>query len=161
MSLLSIASALSIVSASFSASRSRTQRCAVGPAGRLLLVIALALPGLGACQAQHSPAATVSETAEDDLLARIRSAIGDASCTSDAQCRTLAIGEKACGGPQSWLAWSAVSTASAPLQAWASELAALARHRNQVSGRVSNCQYNADPGAVCEARRCVLRGSAP
>ena len=160
MSLLSIASALSIVSASFSASRSTTQRCAVAPAGRLLLVIALALPGLGACQAQHS-AATVSEAAEDDLVARIRSAIGDAGCTGDAQCRTLAIGEKACGGPQSWLAWSAASTASAPLQAWASELAALARRRNQVSGRVSNCQYNADPGAVCEARRCVLRGSAP
>ena len=161
MSLLSIASALSIVSASFSASRSTTQRCAVAPAGRLLLVIALALPGLGACQASHSPAAAVSEATEQDLLARIRSAIGDASCTSDAQCRTLAIGEKACGGPQSWLAWSAASTAAAPLQAWASELAALARHRNQISGRVSNCQYNADPGAVCEAGRCVLRGSAP
>ena len=137
----------------------KTQRCVVAPGCRLLLLIALALPGLGACQAQ--PTAALHQAAEDDLLARIRGAIGEAKCSSDAQCRTLAIGEKACGGPQSWLAWSTAGTEPAPLQSLASELAALARHRNQLSGRVSNCQYNADPGAVCQARRCVLRGSAP
>jgi len=151
-------SSLSIASARFSASCSRTQRRVVKPGCRLLLLIALALPGLGACQAQ--PTAEVHETAEQDLLARIRGAIGEAKCSNDAECRTLAVGEKACGGPQSWLAWSTAGTEPAPLQSLASELAALARQRNQRSGRVSNCQYNADPGAVCQARRCVLQGSA-
>jgi len=111
-----------------------------------------------ACQAQ--PGATPS--AEAAVLARIRTEVGDARCSTDSQCRTLAIGAKACGGPESWLAWS---TSAAPgttgradrLQAWSVELATLQRQRQQASGMVSNCQYNADPGAVCQAQRCGLQ----
>ena len=111
-----------------------------------------------ACQAQPG-AASATEAA---LLARIRTEVGEARCSADSQCRTLAIGAKACGGPESWLAWSTATVPGAAgraerLQAWSTELAAQQRQRQQASGMVSNCQYNADPGAVCQAQRCVLQ----
>ena len=99
---------------------------------------------------------------EAALLAQIKTEIGDARCTSDAQCRTPPIGEKACGGPEYWLAWSTTSGRASQLQRWAEELAALQRQRNERSGIQSTCQYNADPGAMCQAQRCVpqAQGSA-
>ena len=110
---------------------------------------------LSACQAQ--PAAPADEAA---LLAHLRTEIGDAHCSSNAQCRTLADGHTACGGPQQWGAWSTTTARVERLQAWADELVVLQQQRQEASGMVSNCLYVADPGAVCQAQRCVLRSSA-
>ena len=141
--------------------------------GRRLARRGLAAAGLallGACQAQTpvsaaGPApvappapAAVSAVATPDaaLMARIQAGIGEARCSGDAQCRTLAIGEKACGGPERWLAWSLSSPQAAQLPAWAAESSALARQRNARSGMLSNCLYQPDPGARCLAGRCVI-----
>ncbi len=109
---------------------------------------------LSACQAQ--PAAAPAAGDEAALLARIKVGIGDATCSSDAQCRSLAVGEKACGGPEQWWAWSTNSPQAAQLPAWAEKLTTLAKQRNATSGMVGNCRYQPDPGAVCQAQRCVL-----
>ncbi len=101
--------------------------------------------------------ASAAPTDEATLLARLRQEIGDAPCSVDSQCRSLAVGHKACGGPQQWWAWSTTTARGERLQAWADELAALQKQRQEASGLVSNCQYVADPGAVCRAQRCVLR----
>ena len=111
---------------------------------------------LGACQAQTGGTAATDGTSEAALLARIQAGVGEAACSSDAQCRTLPIGEKACGGPERWLAWSTTSPKADQLPGWAAALAALARQRNQGSGMVGNCQYMPDPGAVCRAQHCVM-----
>ena len=110
---------------------------------------------LGACQA-HPPAKTPVASDPTALLARIQAGIGDAPCSSDAQCRTLPIGEKPCGGPERWLAWSSASPQATQLPAWAAELSALVRQRNQESGILGNCRVQPDPGAICQAERCVL-----
>ena len=133
--------------------RTRPLRRAAGKAARLgmggLLMLANCL-----AQASGGVAAPVGD--EAGLRQRIQQAIGDARCDSDAQCRTLPVGEKSCGGPQQWLAWSTTSPQAAKLPGWAAESAAAARQRNADSGLVGNCQYNPDPGAVCKAQRCVL-----
>ena len=110
----------------------------------------------GSLGAQTTVLAT-GPASEADLLNRITTATGDAHCSADAQCRTLPLGEKACGGPVSWLPWSAASSQAAQLDAWAEQLAVLQRQRNERSGVMSNCQCVPDPGAVCQAQRCVLR----
>ncbi len=110
---------------------------------------------LTACQAQPR-ASALGAVDEAALQARLRSAIGDAVCSSDAQCRTLAVGEKACGGPEAWWAFSTASAQADQLPGWAAELTALSRQRNRRGGSVSNCQVQSDPGAVCEAQRCLL-----
>ena len=119
---------------------------------------------LGACQAQPTaapaaappPAPPPAAAEEAALLARIKAGIGEARCSSDAQCRSLGLGEKPCGGPAQWWAWSTSSPQAAQLPAWGAQLAALAKQRNTSSGMAGNCLYQTDPGAVCRAQRCVL-----
>ena len=119
------------------------------------------------CQAQP-PSMTASAPvtreradlkAEDELRARIDADIGEPRCADDGQCRTLAVGENACGGPMVWLAYSTVGARGDALQASASKLAALQRRRYELTGQLSTCQYTPDPGAMCKAQRCVLRPS--
>lgn len=118
---------------------------------------------MAACQAQPpapSGAASSPEQAEAALLARIRGEIGEARCSTDAQCHTLALGEKACGGPAGYLAWSGTEARGRQLQAWSAELAMMQRKRAASSGMMSNCMFLADPGAVCVQQRCVLGSGA-
>ena len=107
-----------------------------------------------ACQAQ--PVVGTGVAAETELLQRIKAEIGDAPCSSSAQCRTLPLGSKACGGPAAWIAWSASASDGERLQAWALDLAQQQRSRAQADGVMSTCSIVPDPGAVCVANRCVL-----
>ena len=111
------------------------------------------------CQAQ-APTAPGGD-AGASALARLKAEIGEARCSADSQCRTVAVGEKACGGPEAWLAWSSTSAAAGRVQAAADDTTRAARQRNQQGGLMSTCQFMADPGARCEAGRCVLRKPAP
>jgi len=103
---------------------------------------------LTACTAAVLAAACA--TAAPD--AKLRAVIGDAACDSDSQCRTVAIGAKACGGPQAYLAWSTKQTdAKAVARAAADYLSA--EQANRLSdGRMSTCSVVVDPGASCVAQ---------
>ena len=114
---------------------------------------------VAACQAQ--PLAADPRAAEAALLQRIRAEVGQAACTSTADCRTLPIGSKACGGPAGWMAWSATASRADTLQAWALELAQRQRQADMADGRMSTCSVVPDPGARCEAGRCVLLKGKP
>lgn len=126
------------------------------------LLVALACAGLvAACQAQPvAPAAAVALAAEADLQRRIDAEISDAHCASTADCRTLPVGAKACGGPARWLAWSATASQANRLQALAAELAIRQQQRQAAEGMMSTCSVVPDPGARCDAGRCVLNRPA-
>jgi hypothetical protein len=70
---------------------------------------------------------------------------------SDADCRTSAIGAKACGGPEAYIAWSARSTDEVALNAVLADYNAAQRAAIVREGRVSNCAFVTDPGAACVA----------
>lgn len=131
---------------------------------RLSLVVANLLLASG-CQSRSPPVSQTAPTtaneadlrAEADLLAHIRNEIGTAPCSGDAQCRTLPVGARACGGPQAWLPWSTQMGRPEVLREWADKLATIQRLRHERSGELSNCQHYPDPGAMCQAQRCVLR----
>lgn len=76
--------------------------------------------------------------------------IGDAACTGDEQCRTVGLGAKACGGPQSYLAWSTLRTDEAALKAVAAVVEASQRREIERRGIASNCSVLIDPGAYCD-----------
>lgn len=116
-----------------------------------------AVMGMAACAWAGPTAATDDRTSEATLLSNINTTIGEAPCTADAQCRTLGVGARACGGPAAWRAWSTQSTSAQDLQPLADQLAALQRDRQARSGMASTCQYLPDPGAACVDRRCVLK----
>ena len=99
--------------------------------------------------------------AEASLQQQINTTIGQAPCTIDAQCRTIGVGANACGGPAAWRAWSTQNNPKGEaLQSLVDQHAALQRQRHAQSGMVSTCRYLPDPGAVCQAQRCVLKTSA-
>ena len=116
-------------------------------------LLVLLLP-LWACQAQ--PPLQQGMEAERALQQRIATEIGEAACEHDSQCRTLAVGARACGGPERWLAWSVVSSRGDRLEALSQELSALVQARNERSGLMSTCVVVPDPGAFCRTGQCVV-----
>lgn len=106
------------------------------------------------------PAGTVpANTAR--LQEQIREEIGDPTCSAHDQCRTLAIGHKACGGPEAYRVWSTRVSNGPRLQSLAQAYQKARREEVQQSGRVSDCSMVVDPGARCEAGRCVPAGRGP
>ena len=89
----------------------------------------------------------------------ITALVGDAACSTDSQCRTVAVGSKACGGPAAYLAWSINRTDGIRLATAAARHAELMRGQQRASGIASNCAFVADPGAACKAARCELRSA--
>jgi hypothetical protein len=131
---------------------------------KLILILLL---GCAACttQAQDpsrkgTPAASGTQAAAGDTLARIRSMIGDASCTESSQCRTLPIGALACGGPQAYLPYSASRTDEKALRALGEQYKAERLAAIKASGMASICVHVSDPGAVCSSGSCQLGASS-
>jgi len=121
------------------------------PLARGLLVVSiLTCAGIAVAAPQASDGAA--------LEARIRALIGDAACESHEQCRTVAFGAKACGGPESYLAWSTKGTDEAALTAAAEQYAVRRRAEVSASGMVSNCALVADPGAYCAPAAAAASG---
>ena len=112
-------------------------------AARQVAGLAAALLLSTAC-AGAPPSAPVADSAS-----RLDVLIGDAMCESDAQCRTVGIGSKACGGPRAYRAWSSLRTDAGTLQPAAEQEARRSRAAATASGILSNCAVVADPGAHC------------
>jgi len=120
-------------------------------------LILLLLVGCTACGTGAAPA-----DGQGDTLARIRALAGVPACSDDSQCHTLALGARACGGPESYLPWSSAHTSQAAIQALGERYKEERRAANAASGAMSTCQFMPDPGAVCRAGTCQLRqGGAP
>jgi hypothetical protein len=140
---------------------------ATGHLARRMAALVLAVL-VAACQAQplasggppQKAPAGGGRAAEAALLQRIEAEIGQAACSSGADCRTLAVGSKACGGPARWMAWSATASDGERLQAWAQDLAQRQRRREEAEGLMSTCSIVPDPGASCTAGRCTLARGA-
>lgn len=110
-----------------------------------------------ACSASRPDAAqTPPVTATAAPLVQIHALIGSAACTESSQCKTLAVGASGCGGPESYLAYSAAATAEAPLQEQARRHAQQRHAEVMRAGVVSTCAFLKDPGAQCRAGACVL-----
>lgn len=86
--------------------------------------------------------------------------IGSAACSGPSQCRTLAVGARACGGPEAYLPYSTANLSEPALKALAERYKGEREAQNQASGMMSNCLFIADPGAVCRAGTCQL-GTGP
>lgn len=135
----------------------------------LLLLAACAASGCGAQSASRVAASPIPVTqaappapapARDDTLARIRTLVGTPACTSDAQCHTLPLGAKSCGGPSGYLAWSSAQTSEAELRALGDSYKEEQRAANAASGMMSTCSFVPDPGAVCKTGICQLGSGA-
>ena len=118
-------------------------------------ILLLVTSACGSAPAQDAPPAPGNAS----LLAQIQAEVGAAACDSTQQCQTIAIGAKACGGPERYLAWSSKDYDGKKLKALAQAQAEASRKQQQADGMMSTCSIVTDPGATCEAGRCVLQKS--
>jgi hypothetical protein len=133
----------------------------------LVLLAACTACSTGAAPEAAGPAAAAAQQVvqpprdgQGDTLARIRALAGAAACSDDAQCHTLALGARACGGPESYLPWSSVHTPQAEIEVLGERYKEERRAADAASGAMSTCRFLPDPGAVCRAGTCQLGAGA-
>jgi hypothetical protein len=78
-------------------------------------------------------------------------------CSSAAECRTAAVGSRACGGPRYYLVYCSKTTDSAALFGRLTAVASAERAYNQHYNIVSTCEFRMPPtvainGASCQAK---------
>lgn len=78
-------------------------------------------------------------------------------CTSDAQCRALPLGARACGGPDRYQAYSTQVSDRADLERLSAEHQRLSAQRNELEGTMGICSVLPVPAARCESLSCVVR----
>lgn len=131
----------------------------------LSLFLALASP--------HPVGAQAPQADPDDALLALRTLIGSAPCQPPGDCRTIAIGANACGGPARYLAWSGAHTDETALQKAAAAYPADRLSSLRSGAGLSTCRPVLDPGAYCgpatagttangaAPRQCQLRSLRP
>jgi hypothetical protein len=143
--------------------RLTTPRALTGSIARGLL--ALALPwalSLGAeaaepptlaapASAPPAPAAGSPQTAVE-LFEAIQAEIGAPDCDASAQCHSIPVGARPCGGPEGYLIWSSKTGRPERLAALVVAHREARQAENTRSGLVSDCRVLVDPGAVCRPR---------
>jgi len=115
--------------------------------------------GLGLACAGEAPTPQSGKTAAE-LLPPIQALIGDAACNSDAQCHSIGIGVRPCGGPARYLAWSSLRSQASQLKPLVERHTKAHAAEQAAEGRMSICTVLPDPGAQCRAARCELRPAA-
>ena len=112
--------------------------------------------------AKMAPEPAPSAASGDSLAgvhAQLDAMLAKASqCSASGECRSVAVGGKACGGPTGYRAYSTKGADPAAVEALAKREHELAMEAERAAHRVSNCMMPADPGAKCEANRCVTGG---
>lgn len=106
-----------------------------------------------------TPAAPVAGAASPDFAsvhAQLETTLaGAATCSVDTDCHSVAVGAKACGGPTGYRAFSGKNVDPASVMALAQHERDLAAAAARESHEVSTCFMLADPGAHCQANKCM------
>lgn len=139
---------------------------------RLILITALLVSTASACaepvtvvQQQKPEPVTAARTEMQwrQLLqqekAKIIKLVGEAKADTAKQCRLLALGQKACGGPESYLAYSITETDEKLLKQHAFMYKQLQQQMQAQSGLVSNCAVVPEARLEWSAGRCRLSGA--
>lgn len=108
-----------------------------------------------------APAVAGAPSGPGGTLADIRRVIGTPTCTENAQCRTIPVGAKACGGPEAYLPWSTLHASEAELRALSERSKTERQAEIKRTGEMSICRHDPDPGAVCVAGTCQLGAASP
>jgi hypothetical protein len=131
----------------------------MSPAGAALVASAPAVAATHVPPPPALPPAVSTGNTSADLAsadAQLDTTLSSASaCTTDAECHSVAIGAKACGGPTGYRAYSSRTVSTASVDALAQHERDLAGQAARESHQVSTCFMLADPGAHCKQSRCV------
>jgi hypothetical protein len=91
------------------------------------------------------------------LVAELEALIGSAEAESEAACRVVAVGHKACGGPAEYRVYSATDSDADAVEALAERIAELDREAIERFGLVSDCAVAPEPAPALVDGQCVAR----
>jgi hypothetical protein len=104
---------------------------------------------------QQVPATASNANAElQQRFAEIKTLIGDAAASDVQQCRKVAFGYKACGGPASYLIYSVQGLDETVLLEKVSQYNALAEAETKRLGVMSDCSIVPEPGVTLVGGFC-------
>lgn len=130
------------------------------------LTAACAAPGGGASDADTARATDTTRAVEpggpvtsamlQELEREARALARTEGCGGAAQCATVPVGAKACGGPRTHLVYCPATTDTAALNAKLRELAEAEEEYNRVNQIASDCMFVGPPevesvGGICRA----------
>ncbi|WP_372762273.1 hypothetical protein [Pseudoalteromonas sp.] len=118
----------------------------------------LAVPKKTLSAADSKPVSEKSiQAAKDELTALIT----DPQCDAIEQCKVLAVGSRACGGPSSYVVYSTKTAEQQQVEKLAKQITQLESNYNTQNQMVSICQHLTAPSTQCVENKCVkLEGSA-
>lgn len=105
-------------------------------------------------KAHSQPTITLKQEIQQELDA-IKALIGTAHCDTQNQCDAIAIGHKACGGPQAYLTYSTREIDVKQLVELATKHRALNQRYNQLTGMMSDCMLVSKPVVTCQQTICI------
>ncbi len=88
------------------------------------------------------------------VFSKINVRIGEKRCDTNDQCDTIAIGHKACGGPQAYLTYSTHNTDVQQLTELTQKHRKLSQRYNKLTGMMSNCMVLNKPETICHQKVC-------
>jgi hypothetical protein len=97
------------------------------------------------------------QSLQSELKAAIDSEVGQAKCSGDQQCRTLAIGANPCGGPESYLAYSTLNTDVEQLKNLAEQYRITRKTLHVKTGTMGACIVIPEPEVQCKNQQCVSK----
>lgn len=93
-----------------------------------------------------------------DVDENIREYLSDLTCTDDSQCKVVAYGYQACGGPTEYLTYSRYTINSQALFDQVADYKKMLQDFTEAYELVSTCQYIVEPDTIaCEYGKCVAR----
>lgn len=132
----------------------------------ILIVLALGglLQGCAGISAEQVASDELDATDEEMLqrhqLSQIQLEIEElalrATCTIDAQCQTIGVGTRPCGGAEYYYAYSQGETDMTTLLELVSKYNQIQKKLPVKSAEMAECYHLSDPGARCVDRRCMI-----
>ena len=120
-----------------------------------IILISFICVGTANCSSLDKTTQPVDTKQAMDLLRKeIKLIIGDAKCSDDKQCKSLAMGAKACGGPISYEVYSSLNTDTEKLSSLGEQLKTLNKRYNKEEGLMSDCMMVMPPRVGCLDKIC-------
>jgi hypothetical protein len=91
---------------------------------------------------------------------QLKTLTADSQCDNSAQCKVVAVGSRACGGPSSYLVYSNKTANEQAVEQLSKKITSLESQFNAENSMVSICQHLMAPGAQCVENKCVKLDSS-
>ncbi len=96
------------------------------------------------------------DSLQSELKTAIDMEIGQAKCSEDMQCKSLAIGANPCGGPEIYQAYSILDTNVERLTELAAQYKMVRKTLHAKSGTLGACVVIPEPTVQCNNQQCVI-----